>query len=234
MPEVVVPAGEAGVAQPQFLTPSQPRDLRGAKKGVETRPQVLKRGSSAGRIARMEPGEERDGRVVRLEDEGRLAAGWQGRKGRERTISSADDIKGMERKGRVRTGGSREDGSKRLRQGSDTGVEEEVREDWALQVEREKPETEEGVVEELRRRMTYKLKGPFPACRVRAVGAFTARDEDELSFKPGSIITVLRVSQMSPGLIVGWLDGKKGYAPTTTMACYGESCRLKGDLLKVI
>ena len=82
----------------------------------------------------MEPGEERDGRVVRLEDEGRLAAGWQGRKGRERTISSADNIKGMEMKGRVRTisspsseGGSREDGSKRLRQGSDTGVEEEVR-----------------------------------------------------------------------------------------------------------
>ena len=147
----------------------------------------------------------------------------------------------MERKGRVRTilspsseGGSRKDGSKRVRQGSDTGVEEEVREDWALQVEREKPETEEGVVEELRRRMTYKLKGPFPACRVRAVGAFTARDEDELSFKPDSIITVLRVSETSPGWIVGWLDGKKGYAPTTTMACYGESCRLKGDLLKVI
>ena len=208
---------------------------------MEARPQVLKRGSSAGRIARMEPGEERDGRVVRLEDEGRLAAGWQGRKGRERTISSAEDIKGRERKGRVRTisspsseGGSREDGSKRLRQGSDTGVEEEVREDWALQVEKEKPETEEGVVEELRRRMTYKLKGPFPACRVRAVGAFTARDEDELSFKPGSIITVLRVSETSPGWIVGWLDGKKGYAPTTTMACYGEWCRLKGDLLKVI
>ena len=193
MPEVVVPAREAGVAvaQPQLLTPSQPRDLRGAKKGVETRPQVLKRGSSAGRIARMEPGEESDGRVVRPEDEGRLAAGWQGRKGRERTISSADDIKGRERKGRVRTisspsseGGSREDGSKRLRQGSDTGVEEEVREDWALQVEKEKPGTEEGVVEELKRRLTYKLKGPFPACRVRAVGAFTARDEDELSFKP--------------------------------------------------
>ena len=88
-------------------------------------------------------------------------------------------------------GGAREDGSKRLRQGSDTGVEEEVREDWALQVEKEKPGTEEGVVEELKRRMTYRLKGPFPTFRVRAVGAFTARDEDELSFKPGSIITVL-------------------------------------------
>ena len=93
VPEVVVPAGEAGVAQPQFLTPSQPRDLRGAKKGMETRPQVLKRGSSAGRIARMQPGEERDGRVVRLEDEGRLAAGsWlAGRRGsgryQARTIS---------------------------------------------------------------------------------------------------------------------------------------------------
>ena len=135
----------------------------------------------------MEPGEERDKRVVRLEDKGRLAAGWQGRNGRERTIASADDIQGMERKVRVWTilspsseGGSREDGSKRLRQGSDTGVEQEVREDWALQVEREKPETEERVVEELRRLMVYKHKGPFPACRVRAVGAFTARDEDEL------------------------------------------------------
>ena len=120
----------------------------------------------------MEPGEERDGRVVRLEDEGQLTT-WQGRKGRVRMILSPSS-----------DGGSREDGSKRLRQGSDTGVEEEVREDWAMQVEKEKPETEEGVVEELRRRMTYKLKGPFPACRVRAVGAFTARDEEELSFKP--------------------------------------------------
>ena len=89
-------------------------------------------------------------------------------------------------------------------------------------------------MEELRRRMTYKLKGPFPACRVRAVSAFTAKDEDELSFKPGSIITVLWVSETSPGWIVGALDGKRGYAPTTTMACYGKSCRLKGDLLKVI
>ena len=32
-------------------------------------------------------------------------------------------------------------------------MEEEVREDWALPVEKEKPETEEGVVEELKRRM---------------------------------------------------------------------------------
>ena len=101
-------------------------------------------------------------------------------------------------------------------------------------MEKEKPETEEEVVEELRRRLAYKATGPLPVCRVRAVGAFTARDEDELSFKPGSIITVLRLSKMSPGWIVGALDGKKGYAPTTTMAYYGNSCRLKRDLLKVI
>ena len=122
-------------------------------KGLETRPQVLKRGSSAGRIARMEPGEERDRRVARLEDKGQLTT-RQGRKGRVRTISSPSS-----------DGGSREDGSMRLRQGSDTEVEEEVREDWALQVEKEKPETEEEVVEELKRRITYKLKGPILACR---------------------------------------------------------------------
>ena len=67
-------------AQPKFLTPSQPREPRGTNKGVETkRPHVLKRGSSAGRIAEMEPGEERDGKVVRMEDDGQLATGnWQG------------------------------------------------------------------------------------------------------------------------------------------------------------
>jgi len=134
------------VAQPQFLTPSQPRDLMVAKKGVEIRPQELKRGTSAGRIARMKPGEERDGKVVRLEDKGQVTT-WQGREGRVSTISSPSS-----------EGGSREDGRKRLRQ----------------------------------------------------LGAFTARDEDELSFKPGSIITVLRVSETSPrGWIVGALDGKR-------------------------
>ena len=70
--------------------------------------------------------------MVRLEDEGQLTT-WQGRKGRVRTISSPSS-----------EGGSREDGSKRLRQGSDTGVEEEVREDWALQVEKEKPRRRRG------------------------------------------------------------------------------------------
>ena len=75
-------------AQPKFLTPSQPREPRGTKKGGETKkPQVLKRGSSAGRIAKMRPGEERDGKVVRMEDEGELTT-WQGTKGRERTLSS--------------------------------------------------------------------------------------------------------------------------------------------------
>ena len=87
----VVVAEEAKVAtqtQPSFLTPAQPRQSRGAKKGVETKqpPQVLKRGSSAGKIVEMEPGEERDGKIVRLEDGGDLTT-WQGRKGRERSSS---------------------------------------------------------------------------------------------------------------------------------------------------
>ena len=90
------------------------------------------------------------------------------------------------------------------------------------------------MVQELRRRLAHKVTSPPPVCGVRAVGAFTARDEDKLSFKPGSIIPLHRLSETSPGWIVGALDGKRGYALTTTMACYGKSCRLKGDLLKVI
>ena len=75
-------------AQPKFLTPSQPREPRGTKNGGETKKlQVLKRGSSAGRIAEMKPGEERNGKVVRMEDKGELTT-WQGKMGRERTLSS--------------------------------------------------------------------------------------------------------------------------------------------------
>ena len=83
----------APLPKPQFLTPPQPREPRGAKKGEETkqpqeqRTQELKRGSSAERIAKMKPGKERDNKVVRLEDKGQLTT-WQGKKGRERTISS--------------------------------------------------------------------------------------------------------------------------------------------------
>ena len=77
-------------AQPKFLTPSQSREPRGTKKGVETKqPQVLKRGSSAGRIAEMEPGEERDEKVVRMEDDGQLT-NWQGKKGRK-TLSTRSE-----------------------------------------------------------------------------------------------------------------------------------------------
>jgi hypothetical protein len=65
--------------------PGEPRETKG---GVETkRPQVLKRGSSARRIADMEPGEERHDKVVRMEDDGQLT-NWQGKKGRGRTTSS--------------------------------------------------------------------------------------------------------------------------------------------------
>ena len=112
-------------------------------------------------------------------------------------------------------------------------MEEEVEEDLALQVEKEeKPETEEEVIEELRRRLAHKATGPPPVCRVRALGAFEARAEDELSFQLGSIITVHRLSEGSPGWMVGSLDGKRGYMPANTRACWKYG--LKRDLLKVI
>ena len=56
--------------------------------------QELKKGSSAERIAKMRPGKERDHRVVWLEDKGQLTT-WQGRKGRERLISSTRSESGM-------------------------------------------------------------------------------------------------------------------------------------------
>ena len=53
--------------------------------------------------------------------------------------------------------------------GSDIEVEEEVEEDWALKVEKEekdflkeKPETDEEVIEELRRRLAHEATGPPP------------------------------------------------------------------------
>ena len=113
---------------------------------------------------------------------------------------------------------------------------EEVTEaDVDIEVEKEeKEEKEEEVIEELRRRLAHKATGPPPVYRVRALGAFEARAEDELSFQPGSIITVHRLSEMNPGWIVGFLDGKKGYMPANTMACLGNSGGLKRDLLEVI
>ena len=91
--------------------------------------------------------------------------------------------------------------------------------DWAGQVEEEESklaeeeeetETVEEMIEELRRRLAHKATGPPPVCRVRA---FEARDEKELSFQPGSIITIHRLSKASPRWIIGTLDGKKGYVP---------------------
>ena len=56
---------EVGVVE-AFRTPSQPRESRGTKKEAETkRPQVLKRGSSA----EMEPGKERDDKIIMMEEE---------------------------------------------------------------------------------------------------------------------------------------------------------------------
>ena len=252
----------------------------------------------------MKPGEERDGKVVRLEDKGQLTT-WQGKKGRERTISTTRSEGGSSpaRKRRSSPSSSPRDSSKASRttealdhvavdnnrnglpsagwetdggevssspspspetlrelsplgsplpldlevatdsrrqeedtdDGNDSEVEEEVEENWALQMEKEeRPEAEEEVIEELRRRLAHKATGPPPVYRVRALGAFEARAEDELSFQPGSIITVHRLSEMNPGWIVGFLDGKKGYMPANTMACLGNSGGLKRDLLEVI
>ena len=80
-----------------------------------------------------------------------------------------------------------------------------------------KPETEDEVIEELRRRLAHKATVPPPVCRVRSLGAFEARAEEELSSQPGSIITVHWLSEASPGWMVGALDGKKGYLPANTV-----------------
>ena len=67
--------------------------------------------------------------------------------------------------------------------------------------------------EELRRRLVHKPTGPPPVCRVRTLYRRVTEDELELSFQPGSIITIHRLSETSEGWIVGTLDGKKGYVP---------------------
>ena len=97
-----------------------------------------------------------------------------------------------------------------------------------------KPETEDEVIEELRRRLAHKATGQPPVCRVRALGAYKAMAEDELSFQPGNIITVHRLSEASPGWMVCALDGKKGYAPANTRAWWTGLVGHEGDLLEVI
>ena len=111
---------------------------------------------------------------------------------------------------------------------------------------RDRPETGE-VMEELRRRLAHGAAGPPPVCEVRTLGTYDKKRSDELSFQPGSIITVHRISETSLGWIVGTLDGERGYVPTNTiasgisgyvptntMASYGSSGGPKRDLLEVI
>ena len=98
---------------------------------------------------------------------------------------------------------------------------------------RDRPETGE-VMEELRRRLAHGAAGPPPVCEVRTLGTYDKKRSDELSFQPGSIITVHRISETSLGWIIGTLDGKRGYVPTNTVACYGSSGGPKRDLLEVI
>ena len=69
------------------------------------------------------------------------------------------------------------------------------------------------VREELGRRLVHEPTGPPPVCRVRTLCSRVAEDESELSFQPGSVITIHRLSEASEGWIVGTLDGKKGYVP---------------------
>ena len=89
---------------------------------------------------------------------------------------------------------------------------EEVKKEATKKLAKEEEETETGEegMEELRRRLTLKATGPPPVCRVRA---FEARDEDKLSFQPGDIIAVHRLSKANPNWVVGALDGKNGYVP---------------------
>ena len=90
-----------------------------------------------------------------------------------------------------------------------------------------KPETEEEifahceVIEELRRRLAHKATVPPPVCRVRALGAFEARAEDELSSQPVSIITVQRLSEASPGWKEG-LSASKHCGDTRLRACWAR------------
>ena len=73
-------------------------------------------------------------------------------------------------------------------------MEEEESKSRKLAEEEEETETGEELIEELRRRLAHKATGPPPVCRIRALDAFEARDEDELSHKPGDIIVVHRLS----------------------------------------
>ena len=98
---------------------------------------------------------------------------------------------------------------------------------------RDRPETGE-VMEELRRQLAHGAAGPPPVCEVRTLGTYDKKRSDELSFQPGSIITVHRISETSLGWIIGTLDGKRGYVPTNTVASYGSSGGPKRDPLEVI
>ena len=70
------------------------------------------------------------------------------------------------------------------------------------------------MIEELGRRLAHKATGPPPDCRVRALCANEGRDgteeSPEFSFQPGTIMTIHRLSEASPGWMYGTLDGKEG------------------------
>ena len=66
------------------------------------------------------------------------------------------------------------------------------------------------MIRELRRRLTREATGPPPVCRVRALCAIEGRDETEFSVQPGTIMTIHRLSEASPGWMYGTLDGKEG------------------------
>ena len=52
--------------------------------------------------------------------------------------------------------------------------------------------------------------GPPPVCRVRALCA-NEGDVRELSFQPGNVVTIHRLSEVYLGWMFGTLDGKKGW-----------------------
>ena len=70
------------------------------------------------------------------------------------------------------------------------------------------------VIEELRHRLAHEATGPPPVCRVRALcanegSAWPRLAETEFSFQPGTIMTIHRLSEASPGWMYGTWTGRR-------------------------
>ena len=67
------------------------------------------------------------------------------------------------------------------------------------------------VIEELRRRLAREATGPPPDGRVRALCANEGDAWPRLSFQPGTVITIHRLSEVNLGWMFGTMDGRKGW-----------------------